>query len=297
MCRDHTRVQRHQCCLTVRENVNRLAPISQTKILTSTFHNGCDLRLKNCRIRTHRNHQLPTWSHSQNSSACAAFCFRAVCVPFELRWWKRDHVQNILLYQSANSAVPTAAARPESHLLKTVGTPPGHSPNDNVQGGEVKTTVQSRAWRTRKSPSDSKAGHSLDTSQTSYHRLSLHLATRQQLHTLVQWNVPESHGGSEQSAQLGKENIQPPLQANRSHTIFPRSFIGTERIDRPLDPSEGYDTVRQTPLQMSGALQASSELHQTTLDLLLLMTGPLRSKEPTIAEVRLSADLSSYTVL
>ncbi|KAG8273324.1 hypothetical protein J6590_023838 [Homalodisca vitripennis] len=85
---DRTRIQRHQRCLTVRENVNRLAPISQTKILTSTFHNGCDLRLKDCRIRTHRNHQLPTWSHSQNSSACAAFCFGAVCVPFELRWWK-----------------------------------------------------------------------------------------------------------------------------------------------------------------------------------------------------------------
>ncbi|KAG8334393.1 tumor suppressor candidate 3 [Homalodisca vitripennis] len=168
---DHARIQRHQRCLTVRENVNRLAPISQTKILTSTFHNGCDLRLKDCRIRTHRNHQLPTWSHSQNSSACAAFCFGAVCVPFELRWWKRDHVQNILLYQSANSAVPTAAARPESHLLKTVGTPPGHSSNDNVQGGEVKTTVQSRAWRTGKSPSDSEAGHPLDTRQTCYHRL------------------------------------------------------------------------------------------------------------------------------
>ncbi|KAG8276632.1 hypothetical protein J6590_062241 [Homalodisca vitripennis] len=155
--------------LTVRENVNRLAPISQTKILMSTFHNGCDHRLKDCRIRTHRNHQLPTSSHSQNSSACAAFCVGAVCVPFELRWWKRDHVQNILLYQSANSAVPTAAARPESHLLKTVGTPPGHSSNDNVQGGEIKTTVQSRAWHTRKSPS--KAGHPLDTRQTCYHRL------------------------------------------------------------------------------------------------------------------------------
>ncbi|KAG8269991.1 hypothetical protein J6590_095033 [Homalodisca vitripennis] len=55
---DCARIQRHQRCLTVRENVNRLAPISQTKILTSTFHNGCDLRLKDCRIRTHRNHQL-----------------------------------------------------------------------------------------------------------------------------------------------------------------------------------------------------------------------------------------------
>ncbi|KAG8329841.1 hypothetical protein J6590_077432 [Homalodisca vitripennis] len=164
---DCARIQRHQRCLTVRENVNRLAPISQTKILTSTFHNGCDHRLKDCRIRTHRNHQLPTWSHSQNSSTCAAFCFRAVCVPFELRWWKRDHMQNILLYQSANSAVPTAAARPESRLLKTVGTLPGHSSNDNVQGGEIKTTVQSRARRTRKGPCDSEAGHPLDTCQMS----------------------------------------------------------------------------------------------------------------------------------
>ncbi|KAG8266739.1 hypothetical protein J6590_065249 [Homalodisca vitripennis] len=59
---DLARVQRHQRCLTVRENINRLAPISQTKILTSTFHNSCDLRLKDCRIRTHRDHQLPTWS-------------------------------------------------------------------------------------------------------------------------------------------------------------------------------------------------------------------------------------------
>ncbi|KAG8285040.1 homophilic cell adhesion protein [Homalodisca vitripennis] len=66
---DHTRVQRR---LTVRENINCLARISQTKILTSTFHNSCDLRLKNCQIRTHRDHQLPAWSHSQNSSACAA---------------------------------------------------------------------------------------------------------------------------------------------------------------------------------------------------------------------------------
>ncbi|KAG8284846.1 hypothetical protein J6590_093706 [Homalodisca vitripennis] len=89
-------------------------------------------------------HQLPTWSHSQNSSACAAFCFRAVCKPFELRWWKR-----FLSSDQSSLEVPTAAARPESHLLKTVGTPPGHSPNDNVQGGEVKTTIQSRAWRTR----------------------------------------------------------------------------------------------------------------------------------------------------
>ncbi|KAG8247816.1 hypothetical protein J6590_053199 [Homalodisca vitripennis] len=86
---EHTRVQRHQCCLTIRENIDCLTPISQTKILTSTFHNGCNLRLKNCRIKTHRDHQLPAWSHPHNSSACAAFCFRAVCKPFKLRWWKR----------------------------------------------------------------------------------------------------------------------------------------------------------------------------------------------------------------
>ncbi|KAG8336626.1 C-Jun-amino-terminal kinase-interacting protein [Homalodisca vitripennis] len=164
----HTRVQHHQCCLTIHGNIDRLAPISQTKILTSTLHDGCDLRLKNCRIRTHRDHQLPVWSHPHKSSACAAFCFRAVCKPF--CWWKRfpslrpivprryhnlkgfvkgkllwhlirDHVQNILLNQDANLTVPTAAAQPESRLLKIVGTPPGHSPNNNVQGGEVETTV------------------------------------------------------------------------------------------------------------------------------------------------------------
>ncbi|KAG8255203.1 hypothetical protein J6590_098279 [Homalodisca vitripennis] len=78
---DHARIQCHQRCLTVGGNINRLAPISQTKILTSTFHNSCDLRLKDCQIWTHRDHQLPTWSHS--------FCFRAVCEPFELCWWKR----------------------------------------------------------------------------------------------------------------------------------------------------------------------------------------------------------------
>ncbi|KAG8307508.1 hypothetical protein J6590_020638 [Homalodisca vitripennis] len=36
---EHTRVQCHQCCLTICENIDRLTPISQTNILTSTFHN------------------------------------------------------------------------------------------------------------------------------------------------------------------------------------------------------------------------------------------------------------------
>ncbi|KAG8247669.1 hypothetical protein J6590_055614 [Homalodisca vitripennis] len=115
---DCARIQRHQRCLTVRENVNRLAPISQTKILTSTFHNGCDLRLKDCRIRTHRNHQLPTWSHSQNSSTCAAFCFRAVCVPFELRWWKRKNNYRELEGTDLETSLTLAAELPATSKIK-----------------------------------------------------------------------------------------------------------------------------------------------------------------------------------
>ncbi|KAG8264351.1 hypothetical protein J6590_014639 [Homalodisca vitripennis] len=66
-----------------------------------------------------------------------------------------------------------------------------------------------------------------------------------------QRNTPEGHRGPEQPAQQGKENkenIQPPLQANRSHSVSSMSFIWTKRVNRPLNPSEGYYITHQTPL-------------------------------------------------
>ncbi|KAG8310901.1 hypothetical protein J6590_055057 [Homalodisca vitripennis] len=108
---------------------NCLTPISQTKILTSTLHNGCDLRLKNCRIRTHRDHQLPAWSHYHNSSTCAAFCFKALSINHSSSAGGRGFLPSDQSSQGGIIIlkVPTAAARPESHLLKTVGTKSIHS--------------------------------------------------------------------------------------------------------------------------------------------------------------------------
>ncbi|KAG8301628.1 hypothetical protein J6590_048823 [Homalodisca vitripennis] len=65
-----------------------------------------------------------------------------------------------------------------------------------------------------------------------------------------------------------------------------------------LQPCTALHTVSQVPqvlALLNRALtlflkEASSELHQATFDLFLLITGQLRSKEPTIAEVRPSAD-------
>ncbi|KAG8306001.1 hypothetical protein J6590_056677 [Homalodisca vitripennis] len=54
--------------------------------------------------------------------------------------------------------------------------------------------------------------------------------------------------GHRAPAQQGMENIQPPLQANRSHSVSPSSFIWTKRFNRPLITSEGYYTSCQTPL-------------------------------------------------
>ncbi|KAG8311006.1 Histone-arginine methyltransferase carm1 [Homalodisca vitripennis] len=102
-----------------------------------------------------REGQTLPWRKVTVIPFCSFSYLDAACKPFKLRWWNRfpsllqpilprrhhnpkgEHVQSIPLNQDANSAVPTAAARPKSGLLKTVGTPPGHSPNDNIQGDEV----------------------------------------------------------------------------------------------------------------------------------------------------------------
>ncbi|KAG8255493.1 hypothetical protein J6590_091317 [Homalodisca vitripennis] len=65
-------------------------------------------------------------------------------------------------------------------------------------------------------------------------------------HSPEQWNVPKGRGGSEHSAQLRKKNIQPPLQTNRSHSVSPRSFIGTKRVNRLLELSESPCTALHT---------------------------------------------------
>ncbi|KAG8290230.1 hypothetical protein J6590_090504 [Homalodisca vitripennis] len=85
-------------------------------------------------------------------------------------------MQSILLYQGANSTVhTTAAALPESHLLKTVGTPPGHSPNDR---GE-RLRQQSRA-----------APGALGKAPVIARQAILWIPAKRQLHTVVQGEIP-----------------------------------------------------------------------------------------------------------